>query len=168
MPQQSPSGDRSENHNSGSPDKSPNQDRNSRIDFPLLDSGGHLDGLHYSQSSPLVCSISDRKYDSMSDSTSEKDRTSTLSASRHSCERSFERSLDNILDKCSEKSLDLNLSVDSYNGTASEGGSRHLDQTPSPFANKSSKVDKKKKGSWYTVSTSALLLFAHFSYLSLC
>ena len=110
-----------------------------------------LDFPHHSHSISVIQGLTDKKSDSMSDSTSEKDGARALSASRHARERSFERSLENILDKCSEKSLDLNLSVDSWNGTASEGGSRSLDQTPSSAA-KSVKGDKKKKTAWYTVS----------------
>ncbi|XP_059148793.1 protein Aster-B-like isoform X2 [Physella acuta] len=61
--------------------------------------------------------------------------------------RSFERSLDNILDKCSEKSLDLNLSVDSWNSSALEGG-KSPDQHSSGSAAKGSKSEK-KKNRWY-------------------
>ncbi|KAK7497103.1 hypothetical protein BaRGS_00011633 [Batillaria attramentaria] len=148
----SPVSDRSENRRSRSPEKSPLADRSCRSDISLSDTSayGILDLPSTSHSTPVVSGLADRKSDSMSDSTCEKDRTHTLSASRHSRERSFERSLDNILDKCSEKSLDLSLSVDSWNGTASEGGSRTADQTP-PTGTKSGKSDKKKKGSWYTM-----------------
>ncbi|KAL8582637.1 hypothetical protein ACOMHN_065942 [Nucella lapillus] len=96
-----------------------------------MDYAPHNNNNNNNTSATSIPGLADKKSDSMSDSTSDKDRTRTLSASRHSRERSFERSLDNILDWCSEMSLDLNLSVDSWNGTVSEGGSRSLEQTAS-------------------------------------
>lgn len=147
----SPASDRSDTRRSRSPEKSPANGDRCRSDITLGDHsfGGSLDLPHVSHSTPVVSGLADRKSDSMSDSTCEKDRTHTLSTSRHSRERSFERSLDNILDRCSEKSLDLSLSVDSWNGGGSEGGLRQGDQTPSSM--KLLKGDKKKKGSWYTM-----------------
>lgn len=153
-PQGSPTANRTEILATGSPEKSPT-DRVSHSDAMLLDSsvGSGLDVPFTSHSTPHIPSLFDKKSDSMSDSLSDKDRTQTLPALRHPRERSFERSLDNILDKCSEKSLDLSLSVDSWNGTVSEGGSRPLDSTQSSSMAKNVKSDKKKKTSWYTVSS---------------
>ncbi|XP_070202232.1 protein Aster-B-like [Littorina saxatilis] len=142
----SPVNDRSDVRRSGSPEKSlPGSERNSQSEMtstlPVVGSTLTFELPSHSASTPVLPSLAD----SMSDSTSERDRTRTLQRTR---ERSFERSLDNILDKCSEKSLDLNLSVDSWNGTLSEGGSRSIDVMPT---SKGSKGDKKKKGSWYTM-----------------
>ncbi|CAG5123979.1 unnamed protein product [Candidula unifasciata] len=64
-------------------------------------------------------------------------------------ERSFERSLDNILDKYSEKSLDLNLSVDSWNSSIQEGG-KSPDQQSGSSGLKASKSEK-KKNRWYNI-----------------
>ncbi|BFZ13804.1 hypothetical protein BsWGS_16843 [Bradybaena similaris] len=66
-------------------------------------------------------------------------------------ERSFERSLDNILDKYSEKSLDLNLSVDSWNSSIQEGG-KSPDQQSGSSGLKASKSEK-KKNRWYSIMT---------------
>ena len=157
----SPAGDRSDTRRSGSPEKSvQGLERASRGESASGEGvqGGSMDYTPHSHSASPIPGLADKKSDSMSDSTSDKDRTRTLSAGRHSRERSFERSLDNILDKCSEKSLDLNLSVDSWNGTVSEGGSRSLDQPPSSVS-KSAKSDKKKKASWYTVRKTFFCLF---------
>ncbi|GFS26935.1 hypothetical protein ElyMa_005231000 [Elysia marginata] len=66
-------------------------------------------------------------------------------------EKSFERSLDNILDRCCEKSLDLNLSVDSWNSSANDGG-KSPDTQSQAGTSKSSKGSKKNR--WYNVSTS--------------
>ena len=135
-------------------------EKSSRSEMTLSEggAGSGLDFPHHSHSASVIVGLADKKSDSMSDSTSEKDGARTLSTSRHSRERSFERSLENILDRCSEKSLDLNLSVDSWNGAMSEGGSRSLDQMPLSAA-KGSKGDKKKKAAWYTVSRLSIFTF---------
>ncbi|XP_076457671.1 protein Aster-B-like [Babylonia areolata] len=146
--------DRSDVRHSASPEKSMHSaaDRSSRTELSVSESSASaaVDCSPHSNSASYIPGLADKKSDSMSDSTSDKDRNRTLSTSRHSRERSFERSLDNILDKCSEKSLDLNLSVDSWNGTVSEGGSRSVEQTASSTS-KNSKSDKKKKASWYSM-----------------
>lgn len=53
-------------------------------------------------------------------------------------------------DKCSEKSLDLNLSVDSWNSSMQEGG-KSPDQQSGSSGTKTSKSEKKKYR-WYNVS----------------
>lgn len=145
--------DRTDVRHSASPEKSMySVERSSRTEISFTESSASagIDCGPQNNSAACIPGLADKKSDSMSDSTSDKDRTRTLSANRRSRERSFERSLDNILDKCSEKSLDLNLSVDSWNGTVSEGGSRSAEQTASSTS-KNSKSDKKKKPSWYSM-----------------
>ncbi|KAK3734771.1 hypothetical protein RRG08_059948 [Elysia crispata] len=76
-----------------------------------------------------------------------KSSQDTVDAARHTeRERSFERSLDNILDRCCEKSLDLNLSVDSWNSSANDGG-KSPDTQSQAGTSKSSKGSKKNR--WY-------------------
>ncbi|XP_055958591.1 protein Aster-B [Patella vulgata] len=80
------------------------------------------------------------------------DQSSDKSEGQQTRERSFERSLDNIMDKCSEKSLDLNLSVDSWNGSVSDTSVRTPDLSNSSYGTKCSKIEKKRKAkSWYTM-----------------
>ena len=157
----SPVSERADTRRSWSPEKLPlSPEKSSRSEMTLSEAGAGsgLDFPHHSHSASVIVGLADKKSDSMSDSTSEKDGARTLSTSRHSRERSFERSLENILDKCSEKSLDLNLSVDSWNGAMSEGGSRSLDQMPLSAA-KGTKGDKRKKAAWYTVSRLSIFTF---------
>ncbi|GFO33647.1 hypothetical protein PoB_006015200 [Plakobranchus ocellatus] len=81
-------------------------------------------------------------------------------------EKSFERSLDNILDKCCANSLDLNLSVDSWNSSAN-------DSVKSPETQSQAGASKPPKGArknrWYNsivMSSSPLGHWWHSSYRS--
>ncbi|XP_071095705.1 protein Aster-B-like [Haliotis cracherodii] len=137
------------------PESPSNSDKvNGNVDNASEDSGAdnkeHSPQVSFDNGSPMDDRTADRRIYAMDgESLSEKERL----PNRHAREKSFERSLDNIMDKCSEKSLDLNLSVESWNGSMSDASCRSPDNSlvTGSTSLKYSKNEKKKKSAWYTM-----------------